>query len=580
MIRELRHPEATISLDRVHSLWKDMVGTVMCGICGGLARDIVICEAGCSFCRLCIQDFAKLNSGRCFCGSPAFFPLSSIDVRTRRVLDGLTIRCENQNCLQELLYNDLEPHQATCGFRLVECGCGVAVPAFRIRIHQSESGCELVPCLDCGERLHKKAMQAHVSSACLSRPAACAYCHKFYKKRTLEDHKILCPAREVACVNCGMSKRVGVAHNCILALSERVAILENKLEQQQRMAAQHVYEEKIAAVQEKRTFYETGLEKDRSLPTGAATQQTDHDSYCPNCYEPTAFPQSHCPILYLINCKQLLLYNVHTLRLKSFRNPLHKRYKLVSSARVGTTIYVSGGQGRKGPPLKLTESLQFSEDLTSISHASLSDMSNARAIHTLLAITHSTIIAIGGNGRSSPISSCETYDISKDEWIARPAMNKSSVLPAACCLDQKWVYVFGSLNSPDGKAITIERWMLGGEDKWEKVKCRNSPKEWDSRCNGVVVEKDEVLMLNSDGVGYAYMVEKNEFAKRGKSGEKSGRCFQETAPVLWNGEAYFFDEEVMKVWVWSRGQLDQQEGTWRVEAVRAESDEKNMVKQE
>jgi ankyrin repeat protein len=119
------------------------------------------------------------------------------------------LKCVNDECGQTIRWCDIEKHQATCSWRIVECPqkCGDMMP-FAVTYEHCRTDCKRrrINCpQQCLSWIMWMNLDHHMRDTCPCRPVLCQFCKKpDVPLRTLKEHEEVCELRAELCKNkCG-----------------------------------------------------------------------------------------------------------------------------------------------------------------------------------------------------------------------------------------------------------------------------------------------------------------------------------------------------------------------------------------
>ncbi len=121
---------------------------------------------------------------------------------------------------------------------------------------------------------------------------------------------------------------------------------------------------------------------------------------------------------------------------------------LFDSAQISNQIYFTGGGM---PAITKEEEEQFFTIAARVTiHSNLesgterlADMLVPRANHTLVALGTSRLFAMGGCNDSGETSSCEVYDVGKNQWLHCASLTEAKKWVSVCTFEDRYVYAFG-----------------------------------------------------------------------------------------------------------------------------------------
>ncbi len=178
---------------------------------------------------------------------------------------------------------------------------------------------------------------------------------------------------------------------------------------------------------------------------------------------------------------------------------------------LGPSLYIVGGLATGGQYLR--SCVEF--DLSSAGECKprqRAELANERVAHTIQNVCGEYIYCVGGyNPTLKYLKQCEKFEVRLNRWVALPNMNEHKSQVSMCCLEDRFLYIFGGSIGPSKWLRTIEMLDLSRECfGWRLVKY-SSPSEpqWTgSYCAGCVAVSDTQVLLFG-----------------GMQQEKTGGCF-------------------------------------------------------
>ena len=155
---------------------------LVCPVCQLVCRDPQQSECcGKVFCKVCVDNLVLSSPSELCCPncrekSISFFA----DKRTSRSIFSLKVYCleKNEGCDWQGSLREAECHSEKCGFKSDDCPN------------------------DCGQKLQRRHMVAHLESQCFKRTVKCADCNRVGQWMYIVlNHSEECPEKKICCEN-------------------------------------------------------------------------------------------------------------------------------------------------------------------------------------------------------------------------------------------------------------------------------------------------------------------------------------------------------------------------------------------
>jgi len=169
----------------------------------------VVMESSCCFsvfCKLCVLRLQNMGNVDCpSCSKPV--RKFQLNVPLQRLVDqqGTKCRFETLGCRKVVEFKDVDEHQASCEFALVECSnrCGRSLISKELEDHQRDN-CPLrsIQCCrgKCDKTMPFVLLEIHNNSECKYVKVKCPNCFKEVKRKNLKNHiEFKCPESLVGC---------------------------------------------------------------------------------------------------------------------------------------------------------------------------------------------------------------------------------------------------------------------------------------------------------------------------------------------------------------------------------------------
>jgi hypothetical protein len=155
------------------------------------------------------------------------------------------------------------------------------------------------------------------------------------------------------------------------------------------------------------------------------------------------------------------------------------------AVQVGNVLYFTGGGM---PPISKSQDGYLSIAVGALVNSGsitattkLANMLQARAFHTLVAITPKRLFAIAGVASSGLLARCEELVLDKGAWSETARLNEAKKLVAVCTFNSRFLYAFGGQQGTDEKPTSTIECLDTNNDKakvWAKVALNEGKGFW------------------------------------------------------------------------------------------------------
>lgn len=263
------------------------------------------------------------------------------------------------------------------------------------------------------------------------------------------------------------------------------------------------------------------------------------------------------PLLCVIPNKsnQIVLYDLATKRRTVQKLEGVPKSKQFDYVLVRNCVYIIGGyQEETKEALKSTFEYEVSEKGNSL--LKKADLTKARFAHKAIAVTDSTIYALGGITPSfmgmKYTSSCEKYDRVLNRWVEIKSLYEGKGYMSACHFNERFIYVFGGFTDDmalESSALVEFFDTMIESDGWKLVKFINAGKKWAPVSQPGVVQLGRQMLLIFGGRSNKSQYSDNCFLYNIKENTMKQLDFKLSAPtnfyqrqaVNYKDQLYAFD---------------------------------------
>ncbi len=206
-----------------------------------------------------------------------------------------------------------------------------------------------------------------------------------------------------------------------------------------------------------------------------------------------------------------------------------------SVLQLGKRVFISGGGN---DPVVNTLSEYVEEEQKFVSKSS---MNYAKISHTMVAISPTQFITIGGFNGSDVIPYCEEYSIPHNVWKLLPPLNKARYCSAATLsADGAYIYVIGGYVS-DG---IIERLDMMEKKVWEKVALSEAAEvSLSSNSAAFSISADEIMIFVGNNTADCGLFNTKTGTVKKHELKLKPDCYYFNPLCMIGGDAYFLGTE-------------------------------------
>jgi len=262
------------------------------------------------------------------------------------------------------------------------------------------------------------------------------------------------------------------------------------------------------------------------------------------------------------NADQKVVFNISHNAARAEFFEINKKFKRTSNLNLNIEgfdaillknyLYIIGGLD---PTTNLYQRTTNMFDLNSLTISEMSlkpdkkaDLNIERMAHTLQTVFRRYIYCMGGyNSTLKYLRQCEKYDTKLNQWFLIPSMNEYKAQLTSCCLEEKYLFIFGGNLGPSKSIKTIELLELQREfEGWKIIKFTNPVEIWPGSYNSAVlpISSHQILlfggMQNKETLNNVFVFDKSQTAilKMTNKLPNSGASFYQRKPILFAGEIY------------------------------------------
>jgi len=138
----------------------------------------------------------------------------------------------------------------------------------------------------------------------------------------------------------------------------------------------------------------------------------------------------------------LVLYNLKDEAFTTLRIKENEISKDCESITINDKIYCTGGTSKSNKASSAVCVISFQRKVANIRH--LSSLIHSRYKHSLVSLTIDSLLVMGGiKDKTIEVLECEAYNTLSNKWTNMGKLNYPRIESAACCFNNKMVYIFG-----------------------------------------------------------------------------------------------------------------------------------------